>query len=135
MKIILSKSGGGKLGKIASLMAELSHKEKESLIITNEVNVSEFKSLAIEAEANLEFLRYSYAATLEDVCDAIENKEDEKVKFMFVNFITKDFFDKKDELLKTLKKLGIENGKTLCTAVQTPAQTGEEGISVVEYTE
>lgn len=142
MKIILSKSGGGKTSKVAELMAELSHEGKESLIITNEMNVSEFKEYAIRAEANLDKLRYAYAYTLGDILKAIENKEDEDVKTMFVDFsftissLDLSHSESLKELLTTLYEAEVEHGKSIYVTMQTGLNNkhlGDKKLVVIDY--
>lgn len=139
MKIILSRSGGGKTTKVAELMAELSHEGEESLIITNELNVSEFKEYAIRAEANLDKLRYAYAHTLGDVIKAVENKEDENVKVMFIDFgfsvsdLDLIYGEHYEKLLSTLQNAEIENGKQIYITMQSNRHLSEEKITVFDY--
>lgn len=142
MKIILSRAGGGKTAKIAELMAELSHEGKESLIITNELNVSEFKEYAIRAEANLDKLRYTYAQTLGDILEAIKNKEDENVKTIFVDFtftlssLDLTFSEHLEKLLTALYNAGEDHGKSLYVTMQTGLNNehlGDKKLVVIDY--
>lgn len=142
MKIILSRSGGGKTTKVAELMSKLSHEGKESLIITNELNVSEFKEYAIRAEANLDKLRYSFAHTLGDIIKAIENKEDENIKTVFIDFgftvSSLDLLYKEnlEKLLTSLDNAEVEHGKNIYVTMQTDlngSHLGDENLVVIDY--
>lgn len=142
MKVILTRAGGGKTTKVAELMAELSHKGEESLVITGELSLSEFKEYAIRAGANLDKLKYQYAHTLGDILEAIKNKEDENCKTVFVDFgfnissLDVSNPDKLEELMTTLFQAGLDHGKNMYITMQTNSNNKHlEGkdLVIVDY--
>lgn len=124
MKIILSGAGGGKTAKVAELMAELSHEGKDSLFISGELDIVEFKRYAIRAKADLDKLRYSYATDIDGIVKAVANKDDEKIKKIFIDMgypVILDGMSKSastDYILEMLSEIEELHGKDIYITLQ-----------------
>lgn len=136
MKIILSRSGGGKTLKIAELTSKYSEQGKSVQIITGEHTTEYFKELLLKENADLEFISVNYIESIVDVIGFIENDKESEVMFldsiMFQGISGKTYSEKVRNGLSLISGLEVVTGKIIYVTRQARADSDEK-LTVFDY--